>query len=310
MDGGHRPVLYEETLAVLAPRSGERYIDCTLNGAGHAAGILERSSPDGRLLGLDADPDAVARARVRLARFGDRAHVVQSNFRELSGIAQDTGFEAADGILFDLGLSSYTLEAAGRGFSFQRDEPLDMRFDPTRGPTAAELLSGSSESELRSVLQRFGEEPAAGRLARALVRARQTAPLQTTRQLTDVVTRTLGGARGRVHPATRTFQALRIAVNDELGALESALGQALELLRPGGRLLVIAFHSLEDRIVKRFVQAESGAVCRCPPGFPVCVCARTPRLTSLTRKPVVPSAAELARNPRGRSAKLRAAVRL
>ncbi len=310
MDVGHRPVLYEETLALLAPQSGERYIDCTVNGAGHAAGILERSSPDGRLLGLDADPDAVARARTRLAIFGDRAHVVQANFRELTGIAQIAGFEAVNGILFDLGLSSHTLEASGRGFSFQRDEPLDMRFDPTRGPTAAELLAGSSEGELRSVLQRFGEEPAAGRLARALVRARQSAPLRTARQLGDVVTRALGGARGRVHPATRTFQALRIAVNDELGALESALAQALELLRPGGRLLVIAFHSLEDRIVKRFVQAESGALCRCPPGLPVCVCARTPRLKSLTRKPVVPSAVELAQNPRARSAKLRAAVRL
>src|SRR5947207_10539393 len=163
MDVGHRPVLYEEALALLAPQSGERYIDCTVNGAGDAAGILARSSPDGRLLGLDADPDAVARARARLAIFGDRAHLVQANFRELTRIAQGARFEAVNGILFDLGLSSSTLEASARGFSFQRDEPLDMRFDPSCGPTAAELLAGSSEGELRSVLQRFGEEPAAGR---------------------------------------------------------------------------------------------------------------------------------------------------
>jgi 16S rRNA (cytosine1402-N4)-methyltransferase len=184
-----------------------------------------------------------------------------------------------------------------------------MRFDPTSGPTAADLLADSSEAELRAILQQYGEEPAAGRLARALARARERAPLRTTGDLVGVVEGVLGPPRGRTHPATRTFQALRIAVNDELGSLEAGLRQAVDLLAPGGRLVVIAFHSLEDRIVKQFLRAESGVECRCPPGLPVCVCARQPRLALAARKPVVPSAAEVARNPRARSAKLRAAVR-
>jgi 16S rRNA (cytosine1402-N4)-methyltransferase len=306
----HESVLFDEVLAFLAPRAGERYIDCTVNGGGHAAGILERSSSDGRLLGLDADEAALARARQRLAGYGDRVRLCHANFRELAGCARDAAFGPVDGVLFDLGLSSDTLEATGRGFSFRRDEPLDMRFDPTDGPTAAALLADSAEAELRAILQRYGEEPAAGRLARALVRARERAPLRTTRDLVGVVERVLGPPRGRTHPATRTFQALRIAVNDELGSLQAALGQAVDLLAPGGRLVVIAFHSLEDRIVKQLLRAESGGECRCPPGLPVCVCQRAPRLELRTRKPVVPSAAEVARNPRARSAKLRAAVKL
>jgi 16S rRNA (cytosine1402-N4)-methyltransferase len=310
MGEGHQPVLYEETLQVLAPRPGGRYIDCTVNGGGHAAGLLERSAPDGRLLGLDADPTVLAIARERLAGFGERVRLVHANFRDLAACARRAGFEAVDGILFDLGLSSYALEASGRGFSFQRDEPLDMRFDPTQGPTAAELLARSSEAELRTILARYGEEPAAARLARAIVRARQRQPLRTTGDLVRIVECVVGGRRGRIHPATRTFQALRIAVNDELRSLELALAQAVELLAPGGRLAVIAFHSLEDRIVKEFFRTESQSACRCPPGFPVCVCGRKPRLAVLTRKPLVPTPAEVARNPRARSAKLRAALRL
>ena len=305
----HSSVLYDEVLTSLAPRAGERYIDCTVGGGGHAAGILEGSSPDGQLLGLDADAGALDRVRARLAGYGARVCQCHANFRELAGCAREAGFVPADGVLFDLGLSSDTLEASGRGFSFRRDEPLDMRFDPTSGPTAAALLADSAEAELRAILQRYGEEPAAGRLARALVRARERAPLRTTRDLVGVVARVLGPPRGRTHPATRTFQALRIAVNDELDSLVAALGQTVALLAPGGRLVVIAFHSLEDRIVKQYLRAESGGECRCPPGLPVCVCQRAPRLALLTRKPVVPSAAEVARNPRARSAKLRAAVR-
>jgi 16S rRNA (cytosine1402-N4)-methyltransferase len=303
-------VLYDETLAFLAPRAGARYIDGTVDGGGHAAGVLGASSPDGQLLGLDADPDALGRARARLAPYGDRARLVHANFRDLERCAREAGFAAVDGILLDLGLSSDTLEVSGRGFSFRRDEPLDMRFDPVAGESAAALLADSTEAELRDVLRRYGEEPAAGRMARALVRARAQAPLRTTGDLVGVVESVLGPPRGRTHPATRTFQALRIAVNDELDSLETALRAAVELLGPGGRLVVIAFHSLEDRIVKQFLRAESGGECRCPPGLPVCVCARAPRLRLLTRKPVAPAAAEIERNPRARSAKLRAAERM
>jgi 16S rRNA (cytosine1402-N4)-methyltransferase len=296
-------------MAIVAPRRGERYLDCTLGGGGHAAGLLERSAPDGQLLGLDADPAALARARERLARYGDRVRLVHANFRDLARAAAEVGWQYANGIVFDLGVSSYSLEASERGFSFRRDEPLDMRFDPTRGGTAAELLAGSTEADLRALLRRYGEEPAAGRLARAIVRARETAPLRTTGQLVGVIERVLGAARGRIHPATRTFQALRIAVNDELRSLEVALAQAVGLLAAGGRLAVISFHSLEDRIVKGFLRVESGQ-CRCPPGLPVCVCGATARLRVLTRRAVRPSEAEVERNPRARSARLRGAVRL
>lgn len=297
-------------MAYLAPRAGGCYIDATVDGGGHAAEILERSAPDGRLLGLDADPDALARARERLRAYGTRVRLVHANFRALAAVARAEGFEPVAGILFDLGVSSDTLERSGRGFSFRRDEPLDMRYDPTTGTTAAELLARSSERELRQLLRAYGEEPHAARIARAIVEARTRAPLRTTGQLVAVVERALGGARGRLHAATRTFQALRIAVNDELESLRLALAQAVELLARGGRLVVIAFHSLEDRVVKQFLRAESGGVCRCPPGLPVCGCGRPPRLALLTRKPVVPTAAELAANPRARSAKLRAAERV
>jgi 16S rRNA (cytosine1402-N4)-methyltransferase len=306
----HASVLYEEALTILAPRPGARYIDCTVGGGGHAEGVLARSGPDGQLLGLDADPAALERVRARLASFGDRARLCHANFRDLGRCARAAGFDAVDGILFDLGLSSDSLEASGRGFSFRRDEPLDMRFDPTAGEPAAALVADSTEAELREILWRYGEEPAAGRLARALGRARAEAPLQTTGDLVAVVEKVLGRPRGRAHPATRTFQALRIAVNDELESLRTALEDAVALLAPGGRLVVIAFHSLEDRIVKQYLRAESGGECRCPPGLPVCVCARASRLRLATRKPVVPAADEIARNPRARSAKLRAAERL
>jgi 16S rRNA (cytosine1402-N4)-methyltransferase len=305
----HQPVLYEEVLALLAPSGGERYVDCTVNGGGHAEGLLARSAPDGRLLGLDADPAAIARAERRLERYAPRVHLMHANFRELARCAEAAGWDTVDGILLDLGFSSYSLEASERGFSFRRDEPLDMRFDPTRGITAAELLAGSTEADLRALLQRYGEEPGAGRVARAIVRARAVAPLQTSGQLAALVERVLGTKRGRIHPATRTFQALRIAVNDELGALDAALEQAVPLLASGGRLAVISFHSLEDRIVKRFLRAESGE-CRCPPGLPICVCGATARVALTTRRAVRPTAEEVERNPRARSARLRGAVRL
>jgi 16S rRNA (cytosine1402-N4)-methyltransferase len=290
---GHTAVLLEPTLELLRPLPGVGYraLDATLGGAGHALGLLERSAPDGELVGLDADPAAIELGQARLARFGGRVRLAQCNFRQLAELR----LEPMDAIVFDLGLSSPQLDSAGRGFSFRfADEPLDMRFDPTSsGPTAAELLATLSERELADVLFQFGEEPRSRRLARVIVQRRARAPLERTGDLVAAVTQALGPARGRVHPATRTFQALRIAVNEELAALEEGLDAALELLKPGGRLAVISFHSLEDRIVKwRFrAWAEASMV------------------TVLTRKPITPQAEEVKANPRARSAKLRAAQR-
>ncbi|MFQ5342728.1 MAG: 16S rRNA (cytosine(1402)-N(4))-methyltransferase RsmH, partial [Anaerolineae bacterium] len=281
------------------------YIDGTVGAGGHAWGILEASSPGGRLLGLDADPDALQIARERLAGFGERAVLVHANFDTLESVAPAHGFDAVDGLLFDLGLSSVQLADATRGFSFQVEGPLDMRFDSRQTQTAAGLVNTLTADELADILRRYGEERYARRIARAIVAHR---PISTAQELASTIKRAVPG-RGRVHPATRTFQALRIATNDELGTLERALPQAVKLLRPGGRLLVISFHSLEDRIVKHFFrQAERD--CTCPPELPVCVCDHEATLKVLTRKPITPSAGEIARNPRSRSAKLRVAERL
>jgi 16S rRNA (cytosine1402-N4)-methyltransferase len=285
----HTSVLLDVVLDALQPLGGVgfRALDCTLGAGGHAAGLLERSAPDGQLVGLDADPAALALARARLAPFGDRVTLLQRNFGDLG----DLELEPVSAIVFDLGLSSMQLDSSARGFSFRQDEPLDMRFDPTRDqPTAAELVNTLSETELERVLRDYGEEPRARRVAREVARRR---PMQRTGELVAAVTAALGPARGRINPATRTFQALRIAVNDELGALERGLDAGVQLLRPGGRMAVISFHSLEDRIVKwRFRGwADQGMV------------------RVLTRKPTQPSTDEAARNPRARSAKLRVAER-
>ena len=301
----HVPVLYQEALAGLRIKPGGRYIDATVGGGGHARGILVASTPDGELLGIDVDPLAVALAGERLAEFGERVTLVQGNFADLEEIALEHGFSPVDGILLDLGLSSLQLEAAGRGFSFQLDGPLDMRFDPSRTTTAADLVNDLSVEELASILSRYGEEPQARRIARAIVAER---PINTTGELAALVKRTVGRRR-RIHPATRTFQALRIAVNEELECLAKALPQALGLLMPGGRLVVISFHSLEDRLVKKFFRRESRD-CICPPEAPVCTCGHRATLGIVTRKPIRPSAEEVAANPRSRSAKLRIAFRL
>ncbi len=300
----HLPVLYDRVLEFLAPQPGGRYIDATVGAGGHAWGILEASDPDGRLLALDADPAALAVARERLAPFGERVTLMHANFDRLAQVAEEHGFEKVDGILLDLGLSSLQLADAQRGFSFQLEGPLDMRFDPRTRRTAADLVNRLSEEELADLLKRYGEERYARRIARAIVRHR---PIRTTRELAELVARNVPH-RGRIHPATRTFMALRIAVNDELGALERALPQAVGLLRPGGRLAVISFHSLEDRIVKEFFRRESRD-CICPPELPACVCDHKAVLELVTRKPVTPSAEEVARNPRSRSARMRVAVR-
>ena len=309
----HVPVLADEVMAMLAPAAGSRQVDATLGGGGHAERIIEATDPDGRLLGLDADEAAIARVRARLGpRFGDRLRLRQANFRELATVAPEEGFDAVDGCLFDLGLSSFQLADAERGFGIRTGGPLDMRFDASRGVPAFELLATLDQDELTALFRRYGEEPFAGRIARAIVEARRVAPIATAEELAALIERTLPPnprVRRRTHPATRTFQALRIAVNEELEALQAGLAAALDLLRPGGRLVVLSYHSLEDRIVKRFLQAERRG-CTCPPEVPVCVCGREPRLRLLAPKGLVPSAAEIVANPRARSARLRAAERM
>jgi len=313
MEEGHLPVLVDEVIEMLAPAPGSLHIDATLGAGGHTERILEAASPEGRVLGVDADPAAIHRVEVRLrARFGERLVLRQGNFRELATIAPEAGFGAVDGALFDLGLSSYQLADRDRGFGFRAGGPLDMRFDTSRGVPAAELLASLDAAELTALFRRYGEEPKAGRIARAIVDARRTAPITTAEELAALVERVAPPdprKRRRIHPATRVFQALRIAVNEELEALQAGLAAALDLLRPGGRLVVLSYHSLEDRIVKRFFQAERRG-CICPPQLPVCVCGRNPRLRLVTNPSLTPTAAEIAANPRARSARLRAAERL
>jgi 16S rRNA (cytosine1402-N4)-methyltransferase len=313
MKDGHLPVLAEEVMMMLSPAPGSLQIDTTLGDGGHTERILEATSPDGRVLGLDADPAAIERVRRRLGpRFGDRLVLRQSNFGDLATVAPEAGFGGVDGCLFDLGLSSYQLADAGRGFGIRTGGPLDMRFDPSRGVPASELLATLSEAELVALFRAYGEEPFAGRIAREIVATRRTGPILTAEALAELITRVAPGrapGRRRIHPATRVFQALRIAVNAELDALEAGLRAAIELLRPGGRLVVLSYHSLEDRIVKRFIQAERRG-CTCPPELPVCVCGRKPRLRLITRPSVTPGHDEIVANPRARSARLRAAERL
>jgi len=313
MKAGHVPVLAVEVVQMLAPAPGSLQIDATLGGGGHTERILEATDPDGRLLGLDADGAAVARVAGRLQpRFGDRLVLRQANFRELGTVAPDAGFGAVDGCLFDLGLSSYQLADTDRGFGFRAGGPLDMRFDTSRGVPAAELLATLDADELTALFRRYGEEPKAPRIARAIVEARRAAPVVTAEDLAALIERIAPPnprQPRRTHPATRVFQALRIAVNEELDALEAGLTAALELLRPGGRLVVLSYHSLEDRIVKRFIAAERRG-CVCPPAVPICVCGRNPRLRLVTQPSMTPSASEIAANPRARSARLRAAERL
>lgn len=308
MAGTHIPVLFQEVLDGLRVGPGGQYIDATVGGGGHAAGILAASSPDGRLLGLDRDSEAIEAACARSSPYAERVVLVHSSFGRLAEVAQANHYIPVDGILFDLGLSSLQLADPGRGFAFMTDGPLDMRFDlMTDHSTAADLVNQLSPKELAALLYRYGEERQARRIAEAIVAAR---PLRTTRELATLVERVAGrGQRRRIHPATRTFQALRIAVNDELAVLEAALPQAVEILAPGGRLAVISFHSLEDRLVKRFLRRESRD-CVCPPEAPACICDHRATLRLVTRKPIRPTAEEAAANPRSRSARLRVAERM
>jgi len=303
----HIPVLYDAVMASLAPESGGRYIDGTVGLGGHAQGLLEASAPDGELLGLDADPQALEQARANLASFAARITLVQGRHHNLGEIASRQGWRQVDGILLDLGVSSLQLDKAERGFSFREDGALDMRLGPDGTQTAADLVNDLSERELADLIYAFGEERYSRRIASAICRER---PFRGTARLAEVVARAVPNrSRQRIHPATRTFQALRIAVNDELESLRQVLPQALDLLKPGGRLAVIAFHSLEDRIVKQYLVRESKD-CICPSELPACVCDHRATVRLLTRKPVRPSEQEVAENPRSSSARLRVAEKL
>ncbi len=307
----HIPVLLAETIRYLNPRPGGVYIDCTVGAGGHARALLERIGPDGMLVGLDRDSAALEAARETLAPFGKQARLVRSNFTGLRQALDALGIQAVDGVLFDLGVSSMQMDSEERGFSYWKDAPLDMRMDRTQTTTAYHLVNGLNEDELARVIGEYGEERWARRIAQFIVRERERRRIETTGQLVEIIKAAIPAAARREgpHPARRTFQALRIAVNDELGALERALGDAVEILRPGGRLCVISFHSLEDRIVKQTFRSLAKG-CVCPPELPVCRCGRQPVVRVLTPKPVLPGAAEVATNPRARSARLRAVERL
>ena len=300
-----------ETLAALQPRAGGWYLDGTLGGAGHTRLLLEASAPDGRVLAIDADPLALERARTLLpeAIAGGRLLLSHGNFAQMGDLAKAADFAPVDGVLLDLGLSSDQLADRERGFSFAHDAPLDMRFDTSRGVSAADLVNTLPERELADIIWRYGEERRSRAIARRIGEARERQPMTRTGELARLVAGVVHGRPGGIHPATRTFQALRIAVNDELASLETALPAAIDLLRPGGRLAVISFHSLEDRIVKQTFQREERG-CVCPPELPECVCGRKPRLHIVTRHPLTASDAEIATNPRARSAKLRVAEKV
>jgi 16S rRNA (cytosine1402-N4)-methyltransferase len=301
----HQPVLYQEIIHALEPRSPGLYIDGTVGAGGHARGILEACAPDGRLLGLDIDSQALALARENLAPYGQRATLTQASYTSLPDVMRQFGWQIADGIVLDLGVSSMQLDRSERGFSFQYDGPLDMRFDSGSGLPASHLVNTASEAELTDVLQQYGEEPHAKRIAKMIVEAR---PITTTTQLAAIAKRAYR-QHVRIHPATRTFQALRIAVNDELSTLEHGLPKAIEVLRPGGRLAVISFHSLEDRIVKQFIRSRTRDQLN-PPYERIYEVEHRADLKEISPKPLVPTEQEIRRNPRARSAKLRVVEKL
>jgi len=307
----HIPVLLHEVLQLLAPADGKIYIDGTVGGGGHSAAILETASPGGHLLGIDRDEEALNAASARLAPFAGRFQLARGNYADMGELAAERGISGADGILLDIGVSSHQLDEKSRGFSYQVDAPLDMRMDQSRGETAADLLNRLSAEELTRILYEYGEEKWAKRIAAFIVEERRSRPFSTTLQLVETVKKAVPvGAREKdQHPARRSFQALRIAVNDELGALTRGLDQAIELLNPGGVLAVISFHSLEDRIVKDCFKLHA-TDCICPPKLPVCVCGHHADVKLLTRKPITAGEAELAENSRSHCALLRAVRKL
>lgn len=307
----HVPVMVREVIDYLNCLPGKTYVDGTLGGGSHAQAIMEAIGPSGRLIGIDRDPDAIAYAGKSLRRFKPNIQIFHDNFTHLPQILSRLHTTGVDGILLDLGLSLYQLEGSGRGFSFMRDEPLDMRMNPEQGHTAAAIVNRLSGKDLADLIAEYGEEPWAVRIAKSIVAARRRQEIRSSLQLAEVVEKAVPARhrRGRIHPATRTFQAIRIAVNQELEALEEFLDEAVNLLNPGGRLCILSFHSLEDRIVKeRFKALARG--CTCPPHFPMCVCGKTPQVSILTKKPARPGPAEVQANPMARSGRLRVAERL
>lgn len=302
----HTPVLLKEAVEALQVQPGKRYVDCTLGSGGHAMAILEKSLPNGQLLGIDADPDAIKIAKTRLADYADSTIIVNDNFANLETICKENNFLSVNGILFDLGMSSIQLDNAERGFSFQRDGPLDMRFGPTQELTAAEIINILPEDKLGNLIRTYGEESYSRQIARHIVRNR---PINSTLELVHIVEQAIGSRRGKIHPATRTFLALRIAVNRELENLLTALKQTINCLGHRGRLVVISYHSLEDRLVKQFMVRENKG-CLCPPETPICVCGHVPSLRLISKKAIMPLLGEIESNPRSRSARLRAAERL
>ncbi|MBQ9805436.1 MAG: 16S rRNA (cytosine(1402)-N(4))-methyltransferase RsmH [Clostridia bacterium] len=307
----HRPVMLEPCMEGLKIKVDGTYVDGTAGGAGHSSAIASRLGESGRLIALDQDETAVAVATERLSVFGERARVVRSNFCELESVCRSLGIEQIDGLLLDLGVSSYQLDTAERGFSYQADAPLDMRMDVRNPLTARTVVNEYTEDELRRILFEYGEERFSSRIATNIIRHREKAPIETTGELVEIIKQSIPAAQrdGGHHPAKRSFQALRIEVNSELDVIAPAIRSAVRLLAPGGRIAIITFHSLEDRIVKQAF-AELAQGCTCPKNFPICVCGNRPKLKVITKKPILPDAEELEINPRARSAKLRVAEKL
>jgi len=307
----HVPVMVAEVLSLLQPRSGGTYIDCTIGGGGHSLGLIERILPNGRLVGIDRDEEALRAAFENLKRYSANLILEKGNFADLEAITEYLGVAEADGVILDLGVSSHQLEAAERGFSFRHDAALDMRMDTAQTVTARELVNSLSERNLAELIWKLGEERWAKRIAKFIVEKRSHRPIETTRELVDVILAAVPvGARSEtIHPATKTFQALRISVNRELESLQAGLDAAVRLLAKGGRICVLSYHSLEDRIVKETFARHAGR-CTCPSGLPVCACGAERRIKILTRRPMVPSEEEVRANPRSRSARLRAAEKL
>jgi 16S rRNA (cytosine1402-N4)-methyltransferase len=307
VSAAHDPVLYKEILQALKPQNNGLYVDGTLGAGGHSLGILEACAPQGKLLGLDVDPQALALARENLAPHEQRSILLQRSYTTLEATLKEIDWPLVNGIVLDLGASSMQFDTPERGFSFRDDAPLDMRFDPTLVQSAVDIVNTYSEAELAEIIFRYGEERASRQIAKAIIGKR---PIRTTGELASIIKGVMPRKKGmRVHPATRTFQALRIAVNDELGAIESVLPQAMRVLAPGGRLAIISFHSLEDRLVKQYFRQESRD-CLCPPKQPICTCGHKAILKEINRKPIFPGDEEIVRNPRARSARLRVAEKL
>ncbi len=307
----HKPVLLKETMDMLAPRPGGLYVDCTMGGGGHAYEIIKRAMPGGKLLALDQDAAAIAAGKEKLAQFGQSVQIIKANFSQLAQVAKEVAWGQVNGILFDIGVSSYQLDEKERGFSYMNNGPLDMRMDATANvPTAADIINKTEEKILADLIYQYGEERYSRRIAKRIVEAREIKPITTTRELVELIRGAIPSSNGEdQHPAKRTFQALRIAVNNELKILEKGLMDAFDLLAPGGRLAVITFHSLEDRIVKEMFR-QWGRGCICPPEMPICTCNHQPEVLVLTRKPIIATKEEIEANPRARSAKLRVAEKI